>query len=317
MTMLSRVAERLYWMGRYFERTEVVARLTSNYTHLIMDLPKKTAPEWLMLVRTLAVETSFFEHYRAANELNVLRFTLSELDNPCSIISSIKAARENVRTTRDVLPEELWEHVNELYLYARDQGEASVGRRMRHSFLDEIIARCQMISGLLTNTLCRDHAMRFLKLGYLLERADMTTRVIDVGSEAILSGDNKLESMQSLLWGNLLHSLSAMSAYRRLVSPIAEPQPMIQFLFKEPSFPRSFMFCLNGIQEALHALNNNNQPLRAAHAALNKLNRLEDDSIDLAQLHAFIDELQSALIALHNSLSATWFQIPEMAQSQS
>ena len=124
MTMLSRVADRLYWMGRYLERTEVVARLTGSYTHLIMDLPKNAAPPWQMLVRTLAAEQNFFEHYRVANELNVLRYTVNELENPCSILNSIKSARENVRTTRDVLPEELWEHVNELYLFARDQGEA-------------------------------------------------------------------------------------------------------------------------------------------------------------------------------------------------
>ena len=140
MRMLSRVAERLYWMARYLERTEDVARLTQAYTHLIMDIPEGSEPGWEILVQILDATPTFGQHHRVYNEQNVLKFLIADSDNPGSIRSSIKSARENVRTTRDVLPGEAWEQVNELYLYAEEHAEKSFGRRNRHAFLDQIIS---------------------------------------------------------------------------------------------------------------------------------------------------------------------------------
>ena len=136
MTMLSRVAERLYWMARYLERAEDTARLTQSYSHLIMDMPAGATPGWDILVHILDAGPVFSENHRAFNEQNVLKFLIADLDNAGSIRHCIKAARENVRTTRDVLPEEVWEQVNELYLFSEEQAPKSVGRRNRHRFLD-------------------------------------------------------------------------------------------------------------------------------------------------------------------------------------
>ena len=134
MTMLSSVAERLYWMGRYLERAEDSARLVAAYNHLIMDIPRAAELGWDVLVRILDAEPVFYQQYRVGNEQNVLRFLMAEQDSCASIPFAVRWARENVRTTRDVLPEETWEQINELYLYVSDAAEKSVGRRNRQAF---------------------------------------------------------------------------------------------------------------------------------------------------------------------------------------
>ncbi len=307
MTMLSRVAERLYWMARYLERAEDTARLTQAYTHLIMDIPKGSEPGWDILVRILDAEPAYAGRYRVYNEANVLRFLIADLENHGSIRSSIIAARENVRTTRDVLPAEVWEHVNELYLYAQEWAEKSVGRRHRHQFLDHVIGRCQMINGLIISTLCRDHAYRFIKLGHLLERADMTTRIIDVGAGALLGDERTHPLVDPLIWAALLQSLSAMGTYRRTIGPLVEAQQVVDFVFREPTLPRSVRFCLNGIREELTPLKNNREALRVLERSRRKLARFNSDSASREQLHAFIDRQQMEFCALHDIITTTWF----------
>jgi uncharacterized alpha-E superfamily protein len=308
MTMLSRVAERLYWMARYLERAEDTARLTQAYTHLIMDIPQGSEPGWDILVRILDAESIYGNHYRVFNEPNVLKFLMADLDNIGSIRASIVAARENVRTTRDVLPGEVWEHVNELYLYAQEWAEKSVGRRNRHHFLEQVITRCQMINGLIISTLCRDHAYRFIKLGHLLERADMTTRIIDVGAGALLGDERNHPLVDPLIWAALLQSLSAMGTYRRTIGPLVEAESVVDFVFRESTLPRSVRFCLNGIRTELAPLKNNGEALRILERSRRRLSRFRVEEASREELHAFIDRFQSGLNDLSDILSATWFQ---------
>lgn len=308
MTMLSRVAERLYWMARYLERAEDTARLTQAYTHLIMDIPKGSEPGWDILVRILDAEPIYGNRYRVFNEPNVLKFLMADLDNIGSIRASIVAARENVRTTRDVLPGEVWEHVNELYLYAQEWAEKSVGRRNRHQFLEQVITRCQMINGLIISTLCRDHAYRFIKLGHLLERADMTTRIIDVGAGALLGDERNHPLVDPLIWAALLQSLSAMGTYRRTIGPLVEAESVVDFVFRESTLPRSVRFCLNGIRTELAPLKNNGEALRILERSRRRLSRFRVEEASREELHAFIDRFQSGLNDLSDILSATWFQ---------
>ncbi len=307
MTMLSRVADRLFWMARYLERAEDTARLINAYTHLIMDIPKGSEPGWDILVRILNAETVYEEHHRVYNEQNVLRFMIADMDNVGSIQAAIRAARENVRTTRDVLPEEAWEHVNELYLYSQEYADKSIGRRNRHQFLETIIARCQIINGMVASTLPRGHAYRFIKVGHLLERADMTTRVIDVGAAALL-GDERLRStVDPLIWASLLKSLSALGAYRREIGPQVEAGPMVDFVFREGSLPRSIKFCLQGMREELAPLKHSKDALRLLDRARRKLSRFDPQQRSREELHIFIDQFQAILIDLNATIDDTWF----------
>jgi uncharacterized alpha-E superfamily protein len=310
MTMLSRVAERLYWMARYLERAEDTARLTNAYTHLIMDIPQGSELGWEVLVRIMDADPAFQEKYRAFSEQNVLKFLIADEANPSSIRNSVRAARENVRTTRDALPEEAWEHVNELHLFVQGAADRSVGRRNRYEFLEQVIIRCQQINGLLMTTLPRDHAHRFIKLGHLLERSDMTTRVIDVGAAAIMGRDTPDPSIDPLLWGSLLQALSAMSAYRRAVGPLVEADAVVDLVFKESALPRSVMFCLDGIREELKPLKHHHDALRVLDRARRRMSRFASVRLPRSQLHEFIDDFQSDLTTLHGAIYDTWF-MPE------
>lgn len=310
MTMLSRVADRLYWMARYLERAEDTARLTYAYTHLVMDIPRGSEPGWEILVSILDAEHIYNSHYRVYNEQNVLKFMIADLDNIGGIYHAIKAARENVRTTRDVLPEEAWEHVNELYLYAQEFAESSIGRRHRYQFLEQVVARCQMINGLLMTTLPRDHANRFIKLGHLLERADMTTRIVDVGAAALLGEERHYSTVDSLIWASLLKSLSAMGAYRRSIGPLVDPGSMVNFVFREPALPRSVRFALNGIREELGPLKRNTAAIKLVDRARRKLSRFDPEVRSREELHQFIDQFQLSLTELNQTIEQTWF-MPE------
>lgn len=309
MRMLSRVADRLYWMARYLERAEDTARLTQAYTHLIMDIPEGAEPGWEILVQILDAQPIFGARARAYNEQNVLRFLIADEENFSSISQCIKSARENVRTTRDVLPDEVWENVNELHLYCQEWAEKSVGRRNRHRFLDEVIGRCQMINGLMMSTLCRDHAYRFIKLGALLERADMTTRVIDVGAGALLGDERHHSSVDPLIWASVLQSLSAMGTYRRTVGPLVEVNEVVDFVFREEALPRSVKFCLNGIRKELLPLKHNREALRVLDRSRRSLSRFHPESSTREELHAFIDAFQANLITLGSVIDETWFSL--------
>ena len=307
MTMLARVADRLFWMARYLERAEDTARLTLAYTQLVMDIPEGSEPGWDTLVRILDAEPVYAEHYRVYNEQNVLKFLIADLDNVGGIYHAIRAARGNVRTTRDVLPEEAWEYVNELYLYAQEYAEKSVGRRNRYQFLENVIGRCQMINGMMMSTLSRDHAHRFIKLGHLMERADMTTRVIDVGAAALLGHQRHRSAVDPLIWASMLKSLSALGAYRREIGPQVEAGAMVDFVLRDGSLPRSVKFCLNGMREELVPLNNHKSAVKLLDKARRKLSRFDPHARSREELHVFIDQFQASLIALSGTIDSTWF----------
>jgi uncharacterized alpha-E superfamily protein len=253
----------------------------------------------------------FESNHRAYNEQNVLSFMIAEEENPGSIRQAVRAARENVRTTRDVLPAEIWEHVNELYLYTQEHAEKSVGRRNRHHFLDQVQSRCQVISGLAITTMCRDSTYRFMALGHMIERADMTTRIIDVGAGALLGGERHNPTIDPLIWGSLLQSLSAMSTYRRQVGPLPEAAPVVDFLFNEATLPRSVKFCLNGMRSELSRLKNPAPALRHVERARRRLSRFNAETASWAELHEFIDRIQVDLSRLSDCISDSWFLPPE------
>lgn len=307
MTMLSRVAERLYWMARYLERAENIARVTHRYSHMIMDMPKSAAPGWDLLIRILDADPLFQQKYRAYNEQNVLKFMITDLENPGGVLPCIKAVRENVRTSRDVLPIEAWEYVNELYLYADEHADTSVSRRHRYRYLEKTITRCQSVNGLFTSSLARDHAYRFIRLGQLIERADMTTRIIDVGAAALLSEDRPHETVDPLIWSCLLRSLSAMGAYRHRIGPQVDADSVVDFVLRDDTLPRSVRFCLNGMREELQPLKNKALALKLLDKTRRKVSRFDCSVRSRKELHDYIDQFQVSLFHINQAIDETWF----------
>jgi len=155
--MLSRSAERLYWLARYLERTENIARLVSVHMNLLMDLPRGVEMGWRQLILISASEQEFYEKNNVANERNITRFLLADASYSGSLFSSLSAARENIRTSRELLPDEAWEQVNEMYLFAKNNLETVADRRHRVLFLNEILKGCQRFTGLLSGYMSHNH----------------------------------------------------------------------------------------------------------------------------------------------------------------
>jgi uncharacterized alpha-E superfamily protein len=207
--MLSRVAERIYWSARYLERVENTARLVGVYDNLLFDLPRDTNISWFNLIKINSCTDTFSERYKVQDEHNVVKFLLADDTNPSSMLSSLKQAKENIRTTRDVLPQDTWELINELDLYARNNIRQGINRTDRHKFLNNIIQRCQEINGLFEGAMSRDASWQFMTLGRNLERADMTTRILDAGVSIMLQPNQGTRiNLSQVVWGNVLRSLS-------------------------------------------------------------------------------------------------------------
>jgi uncharacterized alpha-E superfamily protein len=307
MKLLSRVAERLYWLARYLERTENTARLIKSYNNLIMDIPIGSEPSWMILVDILDERNRYVKIFRNENEQNVHKFLVEKPSVTCGIHYSIAQARENMRTTRDVLPEEAWEYTNSLFLYSSENRTKQSRRQARLAYLDEIIQRCQMISGLIDSTLPRDNAYHFIKIGCLIERADMTARITDVGAGDIIDREGINDAIDPILWGSLLEALSAKSAYRKAVSPIVEKNPIVDFLFKAESFPRSIYFCLREISIEIGDKPNRESVTKLLRSSMRKLRSFDASSLTREQLHEFIDKFQVSLIALNEEFYSSWF----------
>lgn len=305
--MLSRVADRVYWMARYLERAESIARITHTFSHLMMDLPKGTEVSWHTLFEIFEVEQDVINRALPCGEYEVLDFMIARPENPSSIRYAIKAARENARTTRDVLSDEVWESVNELHIYSREFAEKSVARRNRFNFLNSVVRRCHALSGLIMTTQRRDHTYRFIKLGHLLERFDVTTRVVASVSQAIDMRDSNNPAFDALIWAGLLESLSAIGNYRRCVGPMVEPHSAVNFVFLEPDLPRSMMFCLCGIRKSLICLKGHEKVLQPIDEALEMLSSFDAEKVPPLLMQQFVEDLQSCAERLSIALMMTWF----------
>jgi uncharacterized alpha-E superfamily protein len=305
--MLSKLAERVYWMARYIERVENTARLVRVYDHLLFDLPQEVGISWYNLIILNSAESLFLERYKNRDEYNVVKFLLADDSNPSSILSSIRALRENVRTSRDLLPQESWEIVNELYIFARDNIKQGINRRGRNQFLEQIVTRCQQINGLLSGTMSRDAASQFLSLGRNLERADMLTRLLDAGAAALLNKQDTDVNIQEVVWGNVLRSCSAHMSYRRTVRSAVRERDVVAFLLEDPYFPRSFQFCLKQIRDASGSLPKGSEVIHCIEKSLVTPYDLNKSDALGPKFRIYLNQLQLELNEVHICLSESWF----------
>jgi len=317
--MLARVAERVYWMGRYIERAESTARLVNAYTTQMMDLPKAAEHGWKGLVDIVGANPAFDASYTTYDEKSTTAFLIADADHPGSILSSLAMARENVRTARDVLPTEAWACANELYLHARTHAGEAIGRKHRFSFLNAVIFRCQQITGLLAGTMSRDAAYEFVRIGRNLERADMTTRIIDSAAFILLPRKATPGEYDNILWVNVLKSLSAYQMYRRHVRNRLVADEVIRYLLKDRVFPRAVAHTLAEGREGLASLRHNGGPLLSLARAQARTDAADVAALSLDGLHRLIDEVQADLGDLHRQIAATWFarERPVQVQAQS
>jgi uncharacterized alpha-E superfamily protein len=305
--MLSRVAERMYWAGRYLERAENTARLVRVHGNMLLDLPARAGRTWEQLLTIFANQEEFARRYDRADESAVVSFFIADTANPCSVLSSLELLRENVRTTRDIVPTEGWECVNELYRYASRELPRAGSERTRHRTLSEVIAASQQLTGLLAGTMSHGPGYQFLRLGRNLERADMTTRVLDVPAASLLNLPEEVAPYRYTLWMNVLKSLSAYQMYCQYVRRRIVGEDVIDFLMLDVQFPRSVRHCLGEIAASLESLPRHEEPLAESAALLAEVEDADGASLDAAALHECLDRLQRQLGALHRRISDTWF----------
>jgi uncharacterized alpha-E superfamily protein len=316
MTLLSRVAESLYWGARYLERAEDTARVVRCYTDLVIDMPTSVVSSWepLLAVSGQARADLATEDAPGRGELEIVRFLVADVANPGSVASSIASARENLRTTREVLPRDVWQAVNDLSLYTVANAVSGVDRRNRARFLNRVVAECQRIDGAMSTLMSRDDAYELWQLGRALERADMTARVVGVRAAALLEAEatghsEGIDIHDDVQWMGLLRSVNALQMYQRSTRGPIEASKAVAFLLLDSKFPRSVCACVASIRHALRTLPRSMETLPAVEELEALLGALNDDAgtatHDGAALDEAMDRVLLGLARINDVVAAT------------
>jgi uncharacterized alpha-E superfamily protein len=308
--MLSRIADSLYWMSRYFERVDSTARLVEmNLLHLVEAESVITEEaEWRPLLVICGHEAAFAE-VAGANPMTssrAIEFITSERRNPGAIRHSLRLARENARVVRDRISREMWESVNEVWLRSEERLEKQPAADY-YRFLRSEVAR---FHGLTTSTMVRGESFGFYLLGFFLERADMTCRILDVKYHLLLPDLAMVGSaLDYYQWAALLKSMSGFEAYRRKHHQL-RPQGVAEFVIFDPEFPRSLRFAVDRMQQALVSVGA--EARSSAMGAVMELSRLleKTDAAGLFEqgLHEFLGEFLARVSVLHEALQEEYFE---------
>lgn len=307
--MLARDAENLYWMARYLERAENTARLIIKITDTLLDLPQGATLGWNTMLQVVGLDNLYEQHYTLANENDIMHFLIADARNPSAILTCVRHARENTRTLREMLPEDLWERINGLYLYIQNNiNSTAVNRRNKYLFLQEIINQRNAIVGLIAGSMEQGDAYHFIRLGRNIERADMTTRIMDVNYAVWLPQDHPLlEASMQIFWVGILKSLSAFQSYRRLKTFHVNMPDVVDFLFQEQRFPRSVKHCLIEMENCLMHLHPHDAVMQTITIAQHHLSQLNTRGMDIVALHDLFDLWQLTLANIHTKLSSVYF----------
>src|SRR5688572_7565054 len=328
--MLARVVENVYWLSRYLERAENTARIIGVNTNLLLDLPGGIAPGWLPLVDISGNRAEFDQLSEGkatrGEERDVVQFLLADRTNPGSICSSLHSARENARTLREILPTEAWELLNQFFGEFSKDLATGINKRMRFEFLKRIVIALQTIAGMLDGTMNRNDAHTFLTLGRNLERADMTSRIVDVRSAQLLPVETpELRPFESVQWMSVLKSLSGYQMYRLKMRTRVKRTDVLQFLLRDDQFPRSCQFCLTQLGNALTPLPRSEGVLEVLDTAAKFIERAPLATLDQPGLHELIDRIQLNINNVHNMIAEIYFpsrdvtgvqRMPSQSQSQ-
>jgi uncharacterized alpha-E superfamily protein len=319
--MLARVVENVYWLSRYLERAENTARIIGVNTNLLLDLPGGIAPGWLPLVdisgNRAAYDAQYPDKGSRAEEHDVVQFLVADRDNPGSICSSLRMARENARTLREILPTEAWELLNQFFAeFSRDLATGTT-KRARFEFLKRIVVALQTIAGMFDGTMNRNDAYTFMMLGRNLERGDMTSRIVDVRSAQLLPAETpELRPFESVQWMSVLKSLSGYQMYRLKMRTRVKRTDVLQFLLRDDQFPRSCHFCLTQIEAALTPLPRSESVMEVLETAAKFIERAPLSTLDQTGLHELIDRIQLNIINVHNMIAEIYFPSRDITGAQ-
>lgn len=312
--MLSRVADSIYWLNRYTERAENVARFVDVHLHLQLDAAFGADEQWAPILATTGDRAAFDARYPTPTREHVLRFLSFDEANPNSIVSCLRAARENARAVREIISSEMWEQVNRAYLMVRDAA-ATDALESPHEFYTAVKNASQLFVGVSYLTMTHNEAWHFGRLGRLIERADKTSRILDVKYFLLLpTAQDVGMAYDDIQWGALLKSASAFEMYRKKHGLLA-PAKVVDFLLLERQFPRAIRYCVVKAERSVHAISGT--PLDAAASpaerALGGLRATLEasDTRDIigGGLHEYLDAFQTRLNAASDAVHETFFAL--------
>lgn len=311
--MLSRVADSIYWMSRYVERAENVARFISVNLNLSLDMPGEAGQQWWPLVVITGDHAEFQQRVGHTTKESVVQFLTFDKENPNSILSCLRSARENARGVREIISAEMWEHINKFYLSIRDGGSLEEVLDNPYAFFERVSVAGQQFLGVTDATMTHGEAWHFCQLGRMLERADKTSRILDVKYFILLPKVSDVGTpFDDVQWLALLRSASALEMYRQRHGRIA-PVNVVNFLVLDREFPRAVLHCLTRANDSLHAISGT-IPGSYTNLAERRLGQLRAElaythaeDVIAGGLHEFVDHLQTRLNAIGGSIHESFF----------
>lgn len=319
--MLSRVANSIYWMCRYIERAENVARFIDVNLNLLLDLPTEEMEQWSPLIKTTGDQALFEKDNQAYTQEEVIWFLTFDRTYHNSILSCVSAARENAKSIREIISSEMWEHLNTFYLDLINEDAIKMAIQDPGRFFKIIKMRSHLFTGLLDSTMSHGEAWNFARIGMMIERADKTSRILDVKYYMLLPQVGLVNTpMDNLQWISVLRSTSAFEMFRKEFHRVT-PANVADFLIFNRFFPRSIYHCIEKAQVSLHRITGS--PIGVAgNVAEKKLGRLKADleytdinEVIEAGLHEFLDDLQTQFNKIGGTVALTFFNIEPKVQT--
>ena len=325
--MLSRVADSLYWMSRYAERAENIARILDVNLQLMLDLPKLDPEEqktlWEPVLRSTGDHEDFYEHYKATSSENVIDFLTLNSKNSNSILNCITTARENARHVREQISLEMWEEINRTYLWMKSQTLKKIQRQGPYEFFRAVKNASHLFQGITDGTMTHGEDWDFIQVGKYLERADMTTRILDANDEIFIKTPAKnTHTGGTLQWSAILRSCSSHDAYRKFYVAQVEPDKVVEFLILNEFFPRSIRFCAGALDEALRRISGctgehfTNQAEKLTGRLVAELNYSALEDIKTVGMHQYMDDLQVKLNAIGEAIFQTYLFSPPLSEPE-
>ena len=293
--MLGKTAGGLFWMFRYLERSEYVARLVEAGLRLSLTRPHAASDEWASVIDTAGVRTAYLEKNEVFDQSGAVDFLLREKESSSSVLSCITAARTNARMVRTALTREVWEATNECWMTVSAALQRKVGERELPDVLNTIRQQSAQVRGALHGTMLRNDIYDFARIGTFIERADNTARILDVKYYVLLPSAMPVGStFDNVQWDNILRSVSAHRSFRHVHSSETNAAAIADFLVLDRRMPRSLAFCYGKINDNLGYLENNYGERHACHAiagdTYSELRSLSIASVFERGLHEYISE---------------------------
>lgn len=316
--MLSRVANSMYWLGRYLERVENYARFIDVNFNLMLDLPHDLKEQWEPLIMATGDFDAYVSKNNSFDKNSAIYFLAFDYGNSNSLISSISFARENARITRENLTRETWEKLNQTYHFVKEGLENRVWEKEDpRDFFESVKSQILLLYGLAESTVARTEGWYFRQLGQYLERADKTSRILDVKYHILLPSPKEVGTpLDFLHWIALLKSVTGFNTYRRLYGNI-NPSGVVEFLVLNKIFPRSVFYCLKEAEGCLIKISGSNGPgfRNSAEKAMGELRSILEyhDVNDVINtgLHEYLNHLQVKINYISDQINVNFFKIKD------